>query len=192
MKEEKCVKLKFEVSGMTCAACSARVEKVTKAVAGVADAQVNLMGGTMVVEAETDVKVTRAESAATVTAAERQAVLERETTETEVARRQAERELIEAQTKAQAAKLAGFAEAEVMRAKGYTEKDVIQAQVQKAYAEGLGNMTINGNGGGVAGDMLGLGIGMAAAGAVSGQVGDMFKGFTIPQADASKPSAKIV
>ena len=56
MKEEKCVKLKFEVSGMTCAACSARVEKVTKAVAGVADAQVNLMGGTMVVEAETDVK----------------------------------------------------------------------------------------------------------------------------------------
>ena len=56
MKEEKCVKMKFEVSGMTCAACSARVEKVTKAVAGVADAQVNLMGGTMVVEAETDVK----------------------------------------------------------------------------------------------------------------------------------------
>ena len=56
MKEEKCVKMKFEVSGMTCAACSARVEKVTKAVAGVVDAQVNLMGGTMVVEAETDVK----------------------------------------------------------------------------------------------------------------------------------------
>ena len=50
------MKLKFEVTGMTCAACSARVEKVTKAVAGVADAQVNLMGGSMVVEAETDVK----------------------------------------------------------------------------------------------------------------------------------------
>jgi len=50
------MKLKFEVTGMTCAACSARVEKVTKAVAGVADAQVNLMGGTMVVEAEKDVK----------------------------------------------------------------------------------------------------------------------------------------
>ena len=50
------MKQKFEVTGMTCAACSARVEKVTKAVAGVHDAQVNLMGGTMVVEAETDVK----------------------------------------------------------------------------------------------------------------------------------------
>lgn len=28
------MKLKFQVTGMTCAACSARVEKVTKAVAG--------------------------------------------------------------------------------------------------------------------------------------------------------------
>ena len=50
------MKLKFTVTGMTCAACSARVEKVTKAVAGVADAQVNLMGGTMIVETDTDVK----------------------------------------------------------------------------------------------------------------------------------------
>ncbi len=45
------MKLKFTVTGMTCAACSARVEKVTKAVSGVTDAQVNLMGGTMTVEA---------------------------------------------------------------------------------------------------------------------------------------------
>ena len=45
------MKLKFEITGMTCAACSARVEKVTKAVAGVTDVQVNLMGGKMTVEA---------------------------------------------------------------------------------------------------------------------------------------------
>ena len=45
------MKLKFIVTGMTCAACSARVEKVTRAVTGVSDAQVNLMGGTMTVEA---------------------------------------------------------------------------------------------------------------------------------------------
>ena len=50
------MKLKFEVTGMTCAACSARVEKVTKAVAGVLDAQVNLMGGTMIVVSQADVK----------------------------------------------------------------------------------------------------------------------------------------
>ena len=44
--------LKFEVTGMTCAACSARVEKVTRAVEGVEKADVNLLAGTMVVEAE--------------------------------------------------------------------------------------------------------------------------------------------
>jgi len=46
------MKLKFTVTGMTCAACSARVEKVTRAVAGVENAEVNLLGGTMVVEAQ--------------------------------------------------------------------------------------------------------------------------------------------
>ena len=41
------VKLKFNVTGMTCAACSARVEKVTNAVPGVEKAEVNLLAGTM-------------------------------------------------------------------------------------------------------------------------------------------------
>ena len=48
------MKIKFLVTGMTCAACSARVEKVTKAVDSVAGADVNLLAGTMVVEAETE------------------------------------------------------------------------------------------------------------------------------------------
>ncbi len=56
------MKLKFNVTGMTCAACSARVEKVTKAVPGVEKAEVNLLGGTMQVEAAEDV------SAAIITA----------------------------------------------------------------------------------------------------------------------------
>ncbi len=41
---------KFDVTGMTCAACSARVEKVTKAVEGVERVEVNLLSGSMVVE----------------------------------------------------------------------------------------------------------------------------------------------
>ena len=49
------MKLKFDVSGMTCAACSARVEKVTKQVPGVEAAEVNLLAGTMQVEASADV-----------------------------------------------------------------------------------------------------------------------------------------
>ena len=46
------MKLKFNVTGMTCAACSARVEKVTGNVPGVEKAEVNLLAGTMQVEAE--------------------------------------------------------------------------------------------------------------------------------------------
>ena len=49
------MKIKFLITGMTCAACSARVEKVTKAVPGVDKAEVNLLGGSMQVEASQDV-----------------------------------------------------------------------------------------------------------------------------------------
>ena len=42
------MKLKFTVTGMTCAACSARVEKVTKQVPGVEKAEVNLLAGSLV------------------------------------------------------------------------------------------------------------------------------------------------
>ena len=48
------MKLKFRVTGMTCAACSARVEKVTREVAGVIKADVNLLAGTLTVEAASD------------------------------------------------------------------------------------------------------------------------------------------
>jgi membrane protease subunit (stomatin/prohibitin family) len=142
--------------------------------------------------AEAEVKTTQAQSRASymtaeaeaeaqITAAQRAAVLEGQTTETEVKKREAERQIIEAQAEAQATKLAGFAEAEVMRAKGYNQKDVLQAEVQKAYAEGIGNMGSGGGsssgGGSVMGDMLGLGVGMAAMGAMAPQVGEMMKGF---------------
>ena len=46
------MRLQFKVSGMTCAACSARVEKVSSQVAGVQKAEVNLLAGTMVAEVD--------------------------------------------------------------------------------------------------------------------------------------------
>lgn len=140
------------------------------------------------IEAEKNIKTAMAESSAAVTAAERQVTLEEETTKTEIARREAERELIKAQAEAQASKMKGFAEAEIMQAQGFTGKDVIRADVQKAYAEGIGNMTITGGGGSVAGDMIGLGVGLAAAGTVNSQVGDMFKGFGVDNDDSKKKS----
>lgn len=131
---------------------------------------------TRIAQAEALVKSAQADAEAEVTAARRKIEIERQITATEIAKSEAERELIRAQADAQAAKMAGFAEAEIMHAKGYTQKDVLQADVQKAYAEGIGNMTMVG-GGGVAGEMIGLGVGMAAAGAVAPQIGDMFKGI---------------
>ena len=48
------MELKFEVKGMTCAACSARVETVTKAISGVETAEVNLLAGKMTVKCTAD------------------------------------------------------------------------------------------------------------------------------------------
>ncbi len=130
------------------------------------------------VEAEAEIRTAQATAEAEVTAAQRQIELERQTTETEIAKREAERELIKAQTEAQAAKMAGFAEAEIMAAKGITEKDYVQADVQKAFAEGLGNMgSGSGGGGGMMGDIVGLGVGLQAANAMSGQFSGIFNGI---------------
>ncbi len=134
------------------------------------------------IQADTFIRTTQADAEAQVTAARRKIEMERQTTATEVARQEAERELIRAQADVQAAKMAGFAEAEIMHAKGYNQKDVLQAEVQMAYAEGIGNMNINGGG---AGDVVGLGVGLAAAGAIAPQVGQMFQGFGVPAPEAA-------
>lgn len=46
------MKVKFSVEGMSCAACSASVERVSKRVEGVTNAEVNLLAKTLVVECE--------------------------------------------------------------------------------------------------------------------------------------------
>lgn len=131
-----------------------------------------------------------AEARAQVTAAKRGAILEEQTTETEVARRQAERNIIAAQAEAQKIQLQGMAEAQVMQAKGYSQKDVLQADVQKAYAEGLGNMgpVVSGGGGGSSpmGDMMSLGVTMAAMNTMMPQMQNMMQGL----ADSTQGSAK--
>ena len=152
---------------------------------------------TRVIQAEATVKTAQAQSQAqyrtaeeqsqaAIEAAHREAELQRQLTETEVLKREAERKVIAAQAEAQAARVQGLTEAEVMAAKGYNQKDVLQAEVQKAYAEGIGNMgpdTVTGGSGGssVVSDMLGLGVGMAAAGTIMPQIGNMFNGVQPPQ-----------
>ncbi len=80
---------------------------------------------------------------------------------------------LELERKAQEAQIA----AEEMRLKGYTQRDVLQADVQKSYAEALGQMGANGGGSGGAGsgllgDIAGLGVTLGAMGSVIGMTKD--------------------
>lgn len=49
--------VKLNVTGMTCAACSARVEKVSRQISGVRKAEVNLLAGTMTADVENEAVV---------------------------------------------------------------------------------------------------------------------------------------
>ena len=131
---------------------------------------------------------------AVIETAHREAEMQKQITETEIAKHEAERKIIGAQADAQAKRMAGLTEAEIMQAQGYNQRDVLQAEVQKAYAEGIGKMGSSGSGGGggsgIVGDIMGLGVGMAAAGAMMPQLGNMMQGFNPQgQAPAAPPAA---
>ncbi len=110
------------------------------------------------------------EIAAEVASAERQKVLEKEKTRLEQAKVQAEIDRIE-----------GYAEADVMRAKGYDGKDLLDVEVQKAYAEGIGNMGSSGgnggNGGGIIGDVIGASVALNAMSPILDRVGSAMPSF---------------
>lgn len=139
-------------------------------------------------QSEAQYRTAQEQSKAAIEAARREAELQKQTTETEIARREAERKVIAAQAEAQAQRMAGLTEAEIMQAKGYNQRDVLQAEVQKAYAQGIGEMgpkISTGGGSSIVGDVLGLGLGMAAAGAVAPQMGSMMQSFTQGAASAA-------
>ena len=145
-------------------------------------------------QSETMYRTAEEQSKAAIEAARRDAELQRQLTETEIARREAERKIIAAQAEAQSQRMAGLTEAEIMQAKGYNQKDVLQAEVQKAYAEGIGNMgggvSIGGGGGSVVGDMMSLGVGMAAMNTMMPQISSMLQGMN-PQNDQPVSEAPV-
>ncbi|MBR4462790.1 MAG: SPFH domain-containing protein [Erysipelotrichaceae bacterium] len=135
--------------------------------------------------------VKEAQVEADIIAARRLAELEQEQTATAKKKMELERELLQAQLDAQKTKLSGLAEAEVMAAQGVTKKDYLQADVQKAYAEGLGKAGSNGGTGpSIAGDMMQMQMGMMAANAMSGQMKEMMSGMT--ENDAQPQQANVV
>lgn len=133
--------------------------------------------------------IKQAELDANKLAAERNVELEKQRTETVKKQMELERELLQAQLDANKTKLSGLAEAEVMAAKGYNQKDVLQAEVQKAYAEGMGNFGSNGGngtGGSIASDMMSMQMGMMAANAMSGQMKEMMNNINGNQPNNSQ------
>ena len=84
---------------------------------------------------------------------------------------------VKAMADADVIRATGFAEAEVMKEKGYTEKDVMAADVQKAYAAGMGQMGSGGSaGGGMMSDFVSMMAGMKMADTMFDKMGNMMPG----------------
>ena len=94
---------------------------------------------------------------------------------------------LEMERKAQMAQI----EAEEMRLKGYNQRDVLQADVQKAYAGALGQMGANGGGAGsgMLGDIAGLGVTLGAMGSVIGMTKDAMTPMMNMGASMAAPAA---
>ena len=110
------------------------------------------------------------------------------------AQTEAQLEAIRAQGAAEAQRAVGLAEADVMRAKGYSQKDVLDAEVQKAYAEGMGNLgSVGGNGGsagsGFATDLVGMMAGMKMAETMIGKMDGVMAGGAAAASKTEAPSA---
>lgn len=90
---------------------------------------------------------------------------------------------LELERKAQMAQI----EAEEMRLKGYSQRDVMQTDVQKAYAGALGQMGANGGGAasGMLGDIAGLGVTLGAMGGVM----SMTKDAMAPMMSMTQPAS---
>lgn len=132
--------------------------------------------------ADAYLKVKEQEVAAEIASAERQRILEQEKTRLEQTKVAAEIQRIQGQAAADVKRAEGFAEADIMHAKGYDMKDRLEADVQMAYAEGIGNMGgsagAGGNGGGgIIGDVLGATVAINAMNPILDKVGGAMSGF---------------
>lgn len=89
------------------------------------------------------------------------------------AQTEAQIKVIQSQGEAESKKLQGFAEAEIQKAQGYTGKDKLQFEVQKTFAENIGN---TGSGAGsMIGDFVGIGVGMGVMSKIGNTVGMMLE-----------------
>ena len=124
---------------------------------------------------------------ATIAAEQRAVELEAKKTELETSRVDAEIREIKAQAEAKEKWMLGKTEAEIMAAKGYTGKDELELERQKAWAEGFGKSGSSGGAGGgsnVGNDMIGMMMSMKMAGMAMDQF-DAAMGTNTPSKDAT-------
>lgn len=138
-------------------------------------------------------KKKEAEAAAELIESQRQMEIEQKKTELVSKQYDAEIKRVDLQLEAEGTRLQGFAEAEVLAAKGITGKDVLVADVQKAYAEGIGKMGASGGtaGSGIAGEMIGVAAGMNMLNNFNQQFGSIVQP-AVPAAEKSQDAWKCV
>ena len=126
-----------------------------------------------------------------VAAAERKAVEAQTAVQMKIIGAQGDAEVtrIKAQAEADAYKAQAMAEAAEMQAKGYNQKDVFQTEVQKSYAGALGQMGGSGGGGGMLGDVAGLGMTLGAMGGVIGMTKEAMAPMMNMSGTAPAPAA---
>ena len=119
-------------------------------------------------DAEKQLKIRIEENVAEVEEAHRKAVTQKGETAVLETQYELQQERMKKQLELDVMAQTAQIEAEEMRLKGYTQRDVMQADVQKSYAGALGQMGANGGGGGGLGDIAGLGMTLGAMGGVIG------------------------
>ena len=135
-------------------------------------------------EAKKQLDVRIQENVAEVEIAHRKAVAQKGETSILEAQYDTQAEIARLQLERERARI----EAEEMRLKGYTQKDVMQVDVQKAYAEALGQMGANGGGSGI-GEVAGLGVTLGAIGGVMGMTREAMSPMMNMGATAATPAA---
>lgn len=118
------------------------------------------------------------EHAAKMVVARRQRVMEQKTTELESKKYDVAIDLLEKNVDVEIERRKGLAKAEVMQAQGYNKKDELSADVQKAWAAGVGQMGSNSGGGSIMSDVMIMGAAMAAVGTASEKMSGAMKGIS--------------
>ena len=127
--------------------------------------------------ADREVALTEAESDADITRARRAAILEQQETKNAVAEQEAKRRVIGAQTEGEEIRAKGFADADVMKAQGYSKKDEFQRDVQQSFAESLGKAGGANTGSSIASDIASFGMAAGAVNSMMPQFYNSMQGF---------------